>query len=281
MKLISKLALGAGALVAVKGLDNRLEITHYEPKFDNLPPEFDGFRIAHISDLHSESTPGLVEEIAALKPDIIVITGDMIHDDFRSYEPVLALIERLLAIAPVYMISGNHDLWNTKFTDFIRRACDDGAIFCDDRMSVISRNGAQIGLFGIRDPFGKSGEIIRKSIDRSLRTLPEFDGFKCVLFHRANQFEHIRDFGFDLVLAGHMHGGQMRIPGVGGVISPKSSLGDPRSKMLFPTYCSGAFRHRNTMMIVNRGIGNPMLVPRLFNRPEIGIIVLRRSAKDA
>lgn len=110
---------------------------------------------------------------------------------------------------------------------------------------------------------------------------PEFDGFKCVLFHRANQFEHIRDFGFDLVLAGHMHGGQMRIPGVGGVISPKSSLGDPRSKMLFPTYCSGAFRHRNTMMIVNRGIGNPMLVPRLFNRPEIGIIVLRRLAKDA
>lgn len=112
MNLISKLALGAGALVAVKGLDNRLEITHYESKFDNLPPEFDGFRIAHISDLHSESTPGLVEEITALKPDIIVITGDMIHDDFRSYEPVLALIERLLAIAP-----GVYDFGQSRFVE--------------------------------------------------------------------------------------------------------------------------------------------------------------------
>lgn len=276
MKLISKLALGAGALIAVKGLDNRLETTHYEPKFKNLPPDFENFRIAHISDLHSESTPGLVEEISAHKPDIIVVTGDMIHDDNRPYTPVLSLFERLLAIAPVYMVSGNHDLWNTKFSDFLKQSCDMGAIMCDDRMVTIDRGAGQIALYGIRDPFGKATDIIKKSIERSLRTLPDYDGFRLLLFHRANQFERIREAKFDLVLTGHMHGGQMRIPGVGGVISPKSSFVDSRG-IFFPTYSSGAHRYRDTLMIVNRGLGNPMIVPRLFNRPEIGIITLHRA----
>ena len=276
MKLISKLALAAGALVAVKGLDNRLEVTLYNPKFKNLPKEFDGFRIAHISDLHSESTPGLAEEIAAYNPDIICITGDMIHDDNRSYEPVLALLERLLAIAPVYMVSGNHDLWNTKFSDFQKRSEDMGAVLCDDKMLPITREGAEIALFGIRDPFGKATDIIIKGIKRSLDALPEYDGFKLLLFHRANQFERIREAGFDLILTGHMHGGQMRIPGVGGVVAPKSSIGDTR-RMLFPTYSSGAYRYRNSTMIVNRGLGNPMIIPRLFNRPEIGIITLKKE----
>lgn len=274
MKLITKLALGAGVLVAVKGLDNRLELSHYEPKFENLPAEFDGFRIAHISDLHSEWAPGLVEVINIHKPDMIVITGDMIHDDGRSYEPVLTLLERLLAIAPVYMVSGNHDLWNTKFPDFISRACDMGAVFCDDRMNVIKRAGAEIAVFGMKDPYSKATDLIKKSLNHSLAALPEYDGFRMLLFHRANQFERIRQANFDLILAGHMHGGQIRVPGVGGIMPPKSSLADSR-KILFPTYCSGAFRYRKTLMIVNRGLGNPMIIPRLFNRPEIGIIVLR------
>ncbi len=274
MKLLTKLALGAGTLIAVKGLDNRLEVTRYELKFDTLPLEFDGFRITHISDLHSENTPGLTEEVSFTKPDIIVVTGDMIHDDNRSFEPVLALLERLLAIAPVYIVSGNHDLWNSRFDAFLAAAGDMGVVFCDDTLSIISRGEAQIGIFGIKDPFSKSPAVIRKNIEHSLSELPDFNGFKCLLFHRANQFELLRGMNFDLILSGHMHGGQMRIPGVGGVISPKTNFIDSR-KIFFPTYCSGAFKYRTTTMIVNRGIGNPMLVPRLFNRPEIGVITLK------
>lgn len=277
MKPISKLALGIGALIAAKGLDKRPELTHYNLEFNNLPPEFDGFRIAHISDLHSECALWLADELAALKPDIIALTGDIIHDNTHTFEPILSLIRQLSEIAPIYIVSGNHDLWNTDFTRFIRSVCDIGASFCDDGMCTISKNGAQIGIFGIRDPFGKSSEIIRRSIAHSLSVLPEFTGFKCLLFHRANQFELIRDFGFDLVLSGHMHGGQLRIPGIGGVVSPKSSLGDPSSRMLFPSYCDGVFTYKNTTMIVNRGIGNPIIIPRLYNRPEIGLVVLRQK----
>ena len=274
MKLISKLALGAGALIAVKGLDNRLETTLYEPEFKNLPQEFDGFKIAHISDLHSEIVPGLAEEIAPHKPDIIVVTGDMIHDDERPFNAILTLFERLLAIAPIYMVSGNHDLWNTRFSEFVRTCCDMGVHFCDDKMFTIDRDNAQIAIFGIRDPFGKATETIKKSLRRSLDALPEYDGFRLLLFHRANQFERLREAGFDLILTGHMHGGQFRIPGIGGVMPPKSSLIDSK-KLFFPTYSGGAYRWRDTLMLVNRGLGNPMIIPRLFNRPEIGIIKLR------
>ncbi|MBQ7794273.1 MAG: metallophosphoesterase [Clostridia bacterium] len=274
MHLITKLAIGVGTLIAVKGLDNRLEVTYYEPRLENLPPELDGFKIAHISDLHSESIPGLGAEIAALAPDMIAVTGDMIHDDDRSYEPVMRLFERLVQIAPVYMISGNHDLWNTSFTDFVEYTDKLGVHFIDDTMCEIEHNGAKFGLFGMRDPFGKATDIIEKSLAKSFAKLPEYDGFRMLLFHRANQFTRLTGHGFDLILSGHMHGGQFRIPGVGGVMPPKSSLIDSK-QIVFPRYTEGTYTDGSTTMIVNRGIGNPMFIPRLYNRPEIGIVTLK------
>ncbi len=276
MRFLTKIVLGAGALIAVKGLDNRLEITHYEPSFKNLPAEFDGFRIVHISDLHSESTPGLAAEVSNCKPDIIVITGDMLHDNDKSFVPIIQLLERLLAIAPVYMVSGNHDLWNTRFDEFVKLSTDAGVVFMDDSFTTLSHHGAEIGLFGIADPFGKATDVIVKNLNQSVEKLPEYDGFRMLLFHRANQFDRLKGLGFDLILAGHMHGGQFRVPGIGGLMPPKSSLADSK-QIVFPTYCSGSFRYQNTTMIVNRGLGNPMIIPRLYNRPEIGVTVLRHE----
>ena len=274
MNLLAKTLIGAGVLALAKGLDNRIEITHYEPEFDNLPKEFDGFRIVHISDLHSDTAPGLRNEILSLEPDIIVITGDMIHDNDKSFLPTVRLIKQLGNIAPLYMVSGNHDLWNTRFDEFTRLCEESGAILMDNKFKAITHNGGEIGLFGIADPFGKATETIVKNLNESFAELPEYDGFKLLLFHRANQFDRIKDKGFDLILAGHMHGGQFRIPGVGGLMPPKSSLADSK-RIFFPTYCSGVFVHHSTTMIVNRGLGNPMIIPRLYNRPEIGITVLR------
>ncbi|MBS7298494.1 MAG: metallophosphoesterase [Eubacteriales bacterium] len=276
MSLLAKALIGAGVLVSVKGLDNRLEITHYEPQFANLPAGFDGFRIVHISDIHSDTIPGLTEEISKCEPDIIVITGDILHDNDKSFLPTARLIKQLMSIAPVYMISGNHDLWNTRFSEFVALCEKSGAVFMDNKMTTISRNGDEIGLFGIADPYSKSTGTIIKNLDNSFAALPEYDGFKLLLFHRANQFDRIKDKGFDLILAGHMHGGQFRIPGLGGLMPPKSSLPDSK-QLLFPAYCNGVFTHNNTTMIVNRGLGNPMIIPRLYNRPEIGFTVLRRG----
>lgn len=277
MKLFSKLLLAGGILAVAEGFDRRLEVTHWDLDFQNLPAEFDGFRIAHISDLHSESAPCLARAIADGKPDIIVITGDILHDDDRPTAGVFAFLEQLLDIAPVYMVSGNHDLWNTSLHDFLHRACAAGVHFIDDRMEILERGGAQIAVFGMRDPFGKAPGVIKKSLSRSVRTLPDYDGFKILLFHRANQFEKIKDLGFDLILSGHMHGGQVRLPGVGGVLPPKSSLVENERGVLFPNYCAGVFKSNGTTMLVNRGIGNPMIIPRLFNRPELGIVTLRKS----
>lgn len=274
MNLLTKAFIGVGALALAKGLDNRIEITHYEPTFARLPKEFDGFRIAHISDLHSDTSPGLGAEILALEPDIIVITGDMIHDNDKSFQPTVRLIKRLVGIAPVYMVSGNHDLWNTRFKEFTSLCEAEGAVFSDNKLSIISRENAEIGLFGIADPFGKAGNVIEKNMNKSLESLPDYDGFRLLLFHRANQFDRLKDNGFDLILSGHMHGGQFRIPGIGGILPPKSNLAESK-RIFFPTYCSGAFTHNGTTMIVNRGLGNPMIIPRLYNRPEIGLIVLR------
>ena len=274
MNLLAKTLIGAGVLALAKGLDNRIEITHYEPEFDNLPKEFDGFRIVHISDLHSDTAPGLRNEILSLEPDIIVITGDMIHDNDKSFLPTVRLIKQLGNIAPLYMVSGNHDLWNTRFDEFTRLCEESGAVLMDNKFKTITHNGGEIGLFGVADPFGKATETIVKNLNESFAELPEYDGFKLLLFHRANQFDRIKDKGFDLILAGHMHGGQFRIPGVGGLMPPKSSLADSK-RIFFPTYCSGVFVHQSTTMIVNRGLGNPMIIPRLYNRPEIGITVLR------
>ena len=277
MKLFSKLLLAGGILAVAEGFDRRLEVTHWDLDFQNLPAEFDGFRIAHISDLHSESAPCLARAIADGKPDIIVITGDILHDDDRPTAGVFAFLEQLLDIAPVYMVSGNHDLWNTSLHDFLHRACAAGVHFIDDRMEILDRGGAQIAVFGMRDPFGKAPGVIKKSLSRSVRTLPDYDGFKILLFHRANQFEKIKALGFDLILSGHMHGGQVRLPGVGGVLPPKSSLVENERGVLFPNYCAGVFKSSGTTMLVNRGIGNPMIIPRLFNRPELGIVTLRKS----
>ncbi|MEE0943876.1 MAG: metallophosphoesterase [Clostridia bacterium] len=274
MNLLAKALIGAGVLALAKGLDNRIEITQYEPEFYSLPKEFDGFRIVHISDLHSDTAPGLRNEILSLEPDIIVITGDMIHDNDKSFLPTVRLIKQLRNIAPLYMVSGNHDLWNTRFDEFIRLCEESGAIFMDNKFLPLKHKGGEIGLFGIADPFSKATDTIVKNLDEFFSKLPEYDGFKLLLFHRANQFDRIKGKDFDLILAGHMHGGQFRIPGIGGLMPPKSSLADSK-QIIFPTYCSGVFVHQNTTMIVNRGLGNPMIIPRLYNRPEIGITVLR------
>ncbi len=274
MHILTKLALGAGVLALVKGIDNRLEITSLEHRSENLPKELDGFRIAHISDLHSESIPGLSEEIKKLSPDMIAITGDMIHDDERSYESVTRLLSQLVKIAPTYMVSGNHDLWNTGFDAFLEEADSLGVHFMDDRRCFIEHNGACFALYGVRDPFGKATDIISKSLEKSFSALEDYDGFKLLLFHRANQYPRLVSRGFDLILSGHMHGGQFRIKGVGGLVPPKSSLVDTK-RIFFPKYTEGVYTDGSTTMVVNRGIGNPMIIPRLYNRPEIGIITLR------
>ena len=103
--------------------------------------------------------------------------------------------------------------------------------------------------------------------------LSKADAFSILLSHRADLYPDIKDTGVDLILSGHMHGGQIRLPWGNGVFSPTSSIPSGES-LLFPKYFGGYYSYKDTHMIVNRGLGNPMIIPRLFNRPEITVITL-------
>ena len=100
------------------------------------------------------------------------------------------------------------------------------------------------------------------------------DGFNVLMFHRANLLDVFKNTDFDLILSGHMHGGQFRIPGIGGVVSPKTNFMQ-KGRIFFPKYFGGEYSLDDTKMIVSRGIGNPTILPRVFNRPEICSITLK------
>ncbi len=239
----------------------------------NLPESFSGFKIAHISDLHSKPAKGILEIIQNSNPDIIVITGDLLNDDNKSTDEVDALIIELLKIAPVYFISGNHDLWRIGYRGIFAKYEEFGAVFMDNKTVTIEKNGESITISGCPDPFSKLPGTIFKNVQKSLDSIQKIDGFNILLFHRANLFDTIKDAGFDLILSGHMHGGQVRILGLGGVLAPSSSFLS-KTRMFFPKYTAGVVTSDETTMVINRGVSNTLPVPRLGNPPEVGIITL-------
>ncbi len=273
MKLINKIVLAGAVVVIAKGLDNRLEVSHYTIKSNKLPKEFDGFRIMHLSDFHCDTTAGLTDAIRNEHPDIICITGDMTHDT-GSYEPFMRLLEEIIKIAPVYMISGNHDVWRKDYDDMIEKSKEIGAIVLQNESDFIEKDNKKISISGLEDPSSVTHSIISKKIKDGLEKLSISDGFNLLLFHRANLLDAFNDMGFDLILSGHMHGGQFRIPGIGGVVSPKTNFMQ-KGRIFFPKYFGGEYMLNDTKMIVSRGIGNPTILPRVFNRPEICSITLK------
>lgn len=274
-KIVKNLALTGGILCIVKGLDDRLETTHYIMESPKIPKEFNGFRILQFSDLHADSVPGLVDEIRNESPDIIVSTGDLVHDR-GSYAQGVRICRRLLEIAPVYAVTGNHDLWRSDYNELEKELTEIGVCTLHSERAEIKRGGAKIGICGIDDPFSRDNARIKETVKKALKQLPRYDGYDILLFHRANLLDLLKNHGFDLILSGHMHGGQFRLPlGGRGVISPKSSWSG--SKLFFPKYFAGHYHSDKTQMIVNRGVGNPMIIPRLFNRPEITVVTLRHT----
>ena len=245
----------------------------------NLPKSFDGFKIAHISDPHSVPADGIFELIEECLPDITVITGDLVHDNDGDYSKVLELVNKLQKISPVFAVTGNHDMWRTNHKSVFQTIENAGLRFLRNEMTEIEKNGEKIAIFGIDDPFSKLPDVIEKKLKSSFDLLPDYEGFKVLLFHRANLFDEIKGYGFDLILSGHMHGGQIRLPFLGGVCGPTSAVLS-KTGMLFPKYTAGIYNHKNTTMIVNRGVGNTLPIPRFGNPPEVGIITLNIQKAD-
>ncbi|KOA18285.1 putative metallophosphoesterase [Clostridium homopropionicum DSM 5847] len=257
--------------------NNFLEINKLEVMSNRIPASFNGYKIVHLSDLHNKTfgknQKQLVDKIQKLKPDIIVFTGDIV--DIRRYneEPSILLIERLSKIAPVYYVPGNHEIGSGKLKNLQLRLEKAGAIVLRNESVRITKNKEQILISGIDDPNAVKGnknenEKIQSEINLTYKE--EFkDNYRILLSHRPEKLSVYAKNKFDLVFSGHAHGGQVRIPFIGGLIAPQQGF--------FPKYTSGKYIKESTVMIVSRGLGNSKAPVRVFNRPEIILTTLNKT----
>lgn len=224
------------------------------------------FRIVQISDFHNcrSKLEKTAEKTAGEKPDIIVITGDLIDSRNTDVGCAVDLVKKLAAIAPVYYVNGNHEASTEKYKELEQKIKDAGATALrNDHVSV----NDDIELYGIDDPYFSwdiNSTVIR-TIRSKLSMLSESMNkkkYNILLSHRPDAFVPNKDF--DLILSGHIHGGQIRIPFVGGVLSP--------DRTFFPKYDAGEFTKGSTTMIISKGVGNSTLPVRLNDTPEITVI---------
>lgn len=248
------------ALIWALWANTALETNLISLQEDNLPAGFDGFCIAHISDFHcaGNMTDAVVDALKAANPDIICITGDLMDSRSGSVEVSLEFAEAAAAIAPCYYITGNHEIrLPTEIYDALLTGLKEkGIILLDDEQVILERNGAQIALAG---HFWGETENVGE--------ISDFDGYRILLSHHPEEMTDYVAAGYDLVLSGHAHGGQFRLPFVGGLFAPGQGF--------FPEYDAGLYTQGSTDMIVSRGIGNSLFPLRVNNRPEVIFIQLQ------
>lgn len=237
--------------------------------------EFSGFKIVQLSDLHSKAfgddQQTLVKKVMKEKPDLIVFTGDLVDSKKYDEKTSLTLMEKLTDMAPVYYVTGNHEWWSGKYDSLEEKLSDIGVEVMSNTTEEIVIGNERILLTGIDDPAEENtleteASIAEASIKEALTDIETGD-FHILLSHRPELFSLYAEYQFDLVLSGHAHGGQVRIPFIGGLIAPNQGL--------FPAYTAGTYKINNTTMIVNRGLGNSIIPQRIFNRPEIVVVTLK------
>lgn len=252
-------------------INNRVRLTEYTFIHPEVPDGFDGYRIMHISDLHEAPfAEQIIKHIDARKPDIVVITGDMVQlPDSSIYETLK--IGRAVDV-PIYAVTGNHDTQCGAY-DEIMEALDETDIIPLDNDSVcLEKGGDTILLLGIKDPSENEVsqnkvEKIRKIIEKQF---PDGPCFSILLSHRADLYPEIKDTSADLILSGHLHGGIIRLPFAGGLI------GKDHEHPFFPEYEYGLIQEDGAAsMIVSGGCDKNPKKKRYFNPPEVVLITLR------
>lgn len=232
------------------------------------------YTIVHLSDFHGISFPfknkELMNKVKKAKPNIIVVTGDIVMKQYKM-ENTLLMMKQLKEIAPVYFIRGNHDLIESNSYILLEELDKIGIIIAETKTFDLGNNIVLTGLMDFLEDKFKNEELIEKERIKNLNKL-NFNNFKynILMTHRPYDFELYSKYDIDLVLCGHTHGGQWIFPFLGGFISPG------RDK-IFPKYDYGLKEEFGKKMIINRGLGGLLWAIRLNNRPELGIIKLKRG----
>ena len=276
MRRRSKYLWGGAAMLCLLAVpvcrwqNDGLMLTRYTAALPGLPAELEGLTLVQVSDLHSkrlgEGQEVLLDAISRAEPDVILLTGDLVDGRRPALEPALELGRGAAALAPTYYVTGNHETslpWKTyeQIEDGLESA---GVVLLDNRTEELTLpGGGRLVLAGLCDDNLRDGTLERLSA-----AWPE-DAFTVLLAHEPQYIENYAKSGVDLVFSGHAHGGQIRLPLVGGLFAPGQGF--------LPKYTAGIYKLGETRMVVSRGIGGSLFPQRVFNRPEVVTVTLERA----
>ena len=252
-----------------------LTVSNIKISSSRIPIAFSGFRIAQVSDLHNaefgKDNRKLLELLSESKPDIIAITGDLVDAGHTDIGVALDFAKEAVKIAPVYYVTGNHEASLSQYDELKIELKTIGVIVLEDEAVQLKHDTEEITLIGLSDPdFTIKGDVFREApamVRTKLSSLVNDESsYTILLSHRPELFESYARCSIDLVLSGHAHGGQFRLPFIGGLIAPNQGL--------LPQYDAGLYTSGSTNMIVSRGLGNSIIPIRFNNRPEVVVIEL-------
>lgn len=265
-KLLRYLIVIAVILVFALFQNNILQTTEYTYQSEDIPSAFDGYRIVQISDLHNkdfifDGYP--VSKIKKCEPDMIVLTGDLIDSSNTDTEVAIDFAKEMVELAPTYYVTGNHEYWVDEEIrlSLINELTEAGVVCLDDEVITVSKDGSEISLIGLDE--ASLGYSVLSGLTEEIAS----EEFTLLLAHEPQYIEDYSKAGVDLVLSGHAHGGQFRLPFIGGFYAPDQGI--------FPEYTEGLHKMDDTKMIISRGIGNSVIPLRLFNHPEIVCVTLK------
>ncbi|OTX91087.1 phosphoesterase [Bacillus wiedmannii] len=227
-----------------------------------------------MSDLHNkkfgDNQETLIQKVKSINPDIIAITGDLIDSKSYDAEVSLELIRGLVKEYPIYFVTGNHEKWSGKYNDLEKELKQHHVIVLKNEHVTIQKGEHKITLLGIDDPEfvtgnRDEGNVVKDEIIKAKFEMQP-DTYNVLLSHRPEFLTEYADEQIDLVLSGHAHGGQVRLPFIGGLVAPNQGV--------LPTYTAGLYEKQNTSMVVSRGLGNSIIPQRIFNRPELVVVQL-------
>lgn len=255
--------------------NNTITINKITISSNRIPGQFNGYKIVHLSDLHGksfgENQDKLVKKIKEAYPDLIVFTGDLVDSRRYNEKNSIGLMKQLTKIAPVYYVTGNHEWRSGRFFELQEALIENGVKVLLNSFDKIKRGKDTIHIIGIDDPSSdyeghREDQITKDRIEFAMAGIEKENAFTILLSHRPEKFALYSLFAIDVIFTGHAHGGQVRLPLIGGLVAPHQGL--------FPKYTSGKYTKDSSVMVVSRGLGNSIFPQRIFNRPEIVVIKL-------
>lgn len=274
---------------------NWIQITDFDIRDVKIPNAFEGYKIVQLSDLHSKEfgkdNQRLIQKVDKLSPDVIFVTGDASNSVGDNGRVFLSLAGNLVKKYPVYYILGNHEqisqvIGKRKGNNWVKGFLEEldrlGVHIIDDQKTELVREGQKIGLYGLDIPlmyyrahdvpYGKDETLFTAESVKQILSQPDKNQYNILLAHTPYFFRQYAAWGADLVFAGHVHGGIIRVPFKGGLLSPE--------QYYWPKYYGGLYNEWGAGLIVNRGLGESPSIPvRIFNRPEITVVTLHSEGK--